>query len=100
MFNITDDELPRTTNSVEGWHRSFQGHVSAYHPVFWKFLSVLQKKESMIRISIVQHLAGNPAPPTRQRYLDSSGRILRILDDFPNRQSLQYLRVIAHNLTF
>ena len=100
MFNRTDDELPRTNNIVEGWHRSFQGHVSACHPVFWKFLSVLQKEENMIRISIVQHLAGHPAPPPRQRYLDSSRRILRILDDYPNRQRLQYLRAIAHNLTF
>ena len=100
MFNRTDDELPRTNNSVEGWHRSFQGHVSACHPVFWKFLSVLQKEENMIRISIVQHFAGHPAPPPRQRYLDSSRRILRILDDYPDRQRLQYLRAIAHNLTF
>ena len=34
MFNRTD-------NSVEGWHRSFQGHVSACHPVFLKLLSLL-----------------------------------------------------------
>ena len=53
MFNRTDDELPRTNNSVEGWHRNFQGHVSACHPVFWKFLFVIQKEENMIRISIV-----------------------------------------------
>ena len=31
LWNIhrTDQELPRTNNSVEGWHRSFQGHLSA-----------------------------------------------------------------------
>ena len=34
MFNRTD-------NSLEGWHRSFQGHVSACHPVFLKLLSLL-----------------------------------------------------------
>ena len=85
---------------VEGWHRTFQDHVSAYHPVFWKFLSVLQKEENMIRISIVQQLAGHLAPPPRQVYLDSSRRILKILDDNPNRKRLQYLKEIAHNLTF
>ena len=100
IFNRTDDELPRRNNSVEGWHRSFQDHVSACHPVFWKFLSVLQKEENMIRISIVQQLAGHLAPPPRQLYLDSSRRILNILDDNPNQQRLQYLRAIAHNLTF
>ena len=34
MFNRTDQELPRTNNSVEGWHRSFQGHLSSCHPNF------------------------------------------------------------------
>ena len=38
MFHRTDDELPRTNNSVEGWHRSFQCSLSACHPTFWKFL--------------------------------------------------------------
>ena len=37
MFHRTDDELPRTNNSVEGWHRSFQAHVSSCHPVFGSF---------------------------------------------------------------
>ena len=46
IFNRTDDELPRANNSIEGWHRSFKDHVSACHPVFWKFLSVLQKQEN------------------------------------------------------
>ena len=93
MFNRTD-------NSVEGWHRSFQGHVSACHPVFLKFLSLLQKEENMIRISIAQHSAGHPAAPPRQPYFELSRRILRILGDYPNRQRIQYLRSIAHNLTF
>ena len=59
IFNRTDDELPRTNNSVEGWHRSFQGHVSTCHPVFWKFLSVLEKEENMIHIWILHHHQGN-----------------------------------------
>lgn len=32
-------------NSIEGWHRSSQAHVLAYHPVFRKLLSVLQKEK-------------------------------------------------------
>ena len=71
---------------------------SACYPLFWKFLFVLQKEKNMIRISIVQHLAGLPVPPSRQRYLDLSRRILRILDDCPNCQRFQYLRAIAQKL--
>ena len=89
MFNRTDDELPRTNNRVEGWHQSFQGDLSVCHLVFWKFLFILQKEENMIRVSIVQHLAGHPAPPPMQSDLDSSRRIRRILDNYPNQQRLQ-----------
>ena len=90
LFNRTDDKLSRTTNSAVTWHRSLQGDVSACHPVFWTFLSVLQKEENMIC----------PAAPPRQRYLDSNRRILRKLDDYPSWQRFQYLRAIARNLTF
>ena len=34
MYNQTLDDLPRTNNAVEGWHRSFQANVGAYHPNF------------------------------------------------------------------
>jgi len=100
MFHRTHDELPRTSNSVEGWHRSFQGHPTSCHPVFWKFLQILQNEESLIRVSIIQHLVGHPSPARRRRYLDCNQRILRIVDDFANRNVLDYLRAIAHNLGF
>ena len=97
MFIRTDDELPRTNSSVDGWHRSFQGHVSSCHPVFWKFLNILRDEENLICVSIIQHLAGHPPPPHREHYLDCNRGIL---DDFPNFQTLHYLRSITHNLQF
>ena len=100
MFHRTDEELPRTNNSVEGWHRSFQAHVSSSHPIFWKFLQVLQNEENHIRVKIIQNEVGHPAEPQRRRYLDCNCRILAIVDDFPNREILPYLRSIEHNLRF
>ena len=50
LWNIlhrTDDELPRTNNSIESWHRISQAHVLAWLPVFWKLLSVLQKEKEI-----------------------------------------------------
>ena len=98
MYHRTDEELPRTNNSVEGWHRSFQRHVSACHPNFWRFLEMLKKEETVVRVNIIQHLGGHPAPPRRARYVDSNIRILRIVDDYANRETIPYLRAIAHNL--
>ena len=33
-----ENDLPRTNNSVEGWHRKMQLAVSAHHPNIWRFL--------------------------------------------------------------
>ena len=52
MFNRTDQELPRTNNSIEGWHRSFQGHLSACHPNFWKFINIFKKEQAYVHTSI------------------------------------------------
>ena len=45
-FNQTDEELLRTNNVVEGWHRGFLANVEACHPQFWKFLGILKTEES------------------------------------------------------
>ena len=100
MFHRTDEELPRTNNSVEGWYRSFQAHVSSSHLSFWKFLQVLQNEENYIRVKIIQNEVGHPAEPQRRRHFDCNRRILAIVGDFQNRETLPYLRSIAHNLRF
>ena len=100
MFHRTYDELPRTNISVEGWHRGFQAQVSSCHPLFWKFLQILQNEESLKRVEIIQNLVGFQPQPQRRRYRDCNARILAIMDDYPNRKRMQYLRSIAHNLDF
>ena len=32
MFHLIDNELQRTNNAIEGWHRGFQLHVRTYLP--------------------------------------------------------------------
>ena len=47
-----------------------------------------------------QHLAGHRPPAQRRHYLDCNRRILTTVDDYTNRQTIPYLRSIAHNLGF
>jgi hypothetical protein len=100
MFHRTHQEMPRTNNHIEGWHRRFQSLCMASHPTLWKFLDTLKKEQSMNRVEILQAEGGHPPPAQRRRYVDCNQRILTIVDDFPNRQHIRYLRGIAHNLTF
>ena len=100
MFHRTHEELPRTNNHIEGWHRKFQSICMCYHPTIWKFINLLKKEQTLNRVDMVQAEAGHPPPAQQHRYVDCNQRIIAIVDDYPNRDNMRYLRGIAHNLGF
>ena len=59
-------DLPRTNNSLEGWHNHIQANVAAHHPNIWKFLSVLKNEEASNRVRINQMIAGTEPSPKRK----------------------------------
>ena len=100
MFDRTNDELPRTNNNIEGWHRRFSLQVSSCHPTLRKFIDFLKDEENMVRVEIVQQLVGHAPQAQRRRYRDCNQRIMTIVEDYPNRATVPYLRAIAHNIAF
>ena len=100
MFDRAQDELPRTNNSVEGWHRSFQSNVGSNHPNFWNFVDFIKREQALQQVHLTQALAGHAPQPGRKTYSDLKARILTILRDYGNRNTLEYLLGIAHNLGF
>ena len=95
-FHRTAEELPRTNNNIEAWRNSFQANVSSTHPTFWKFLDVLLREERIVRVRMLQNQTGHAPEPQRRRYADCNVRILKFVDNYPNRQVMDYLRRIAH----
>ena len=98
MFHRTHQEMPRTNNNIEGWHRRFQGLCMGHHLTFWKFLSTLKKEESVNRAEMAQIEAGHAPPAQRRRYMDVNERILNLVDNYGNRELFPFLRGIAHNI--
>ena len=66
IFHRTDEELPWTNNSIEGWDRNFNAQVSSQHPTFWKFLDNLKREGLLTRVRIL-HCLGGHAPPRQRR---------------------------------
>lgn len=99
VFNRVDADLPRTNNAVEGWNRRIKAAVTCAHPNIWRFLAVLQKEQSLSYVQLDQVLGGHVPPPRKRKYMDSNNRLVTISRDFANRNIVDYLRSIAHNIS-
>ena len=54
--------LPRTTNVVEAWHRSFNATVGCHHPTIWKFIASLKREQGLVEVRQAKFIAGAQTP--------------------------------------
>ena len=59
--------LPRTTNIVEAWHRSFNATVGCHHPTIWKFVASLKREQGLVEVRQAKFIAG-AQPPKRVKH--------------------------------
>ena len=100
MWNMNDrveEDLPRTNNHIEGWHRKMNSAMGSCHPNIWKFLDVIMKEQGLTDVKLNQAQGGHVAPPQRRVYRNASRRLAVVVQDFPNRQILDFLRGVAYN---
>jgi MULE transposase domain len=54
QFKAGAEGIARTTNSVEGWHRSIQSLFGCHHPTLWKFLTGLKADRAQQKATFLQ----------------------------------------------
>lgn len=84
MFNRTDDELSRTSNSVIEVFKATYLHVILCFGYFHPFYEKKKTEFVFLLPSTLRDL---------HHHHQGNRRILRIMDNYPNWQRLQYLRV-------
>ena len=101
MVDRVENDLPRTNNSIEGWHHRFNLNMDGAHPTLWKFIEGLKREESTVRAEVAQLLGGHPFTQQR-KYADCTMRIKNIVTAYPVRRVdiIRYLRSISYNLSF
>ena len=100
MHSRVQDDLPKTNNAVEGWHRSFASLVGCSHPSIWTFIRCIRKEHALQEVYVTQVLAGHPQVKQKKKYKNSALRIKTITEDVENRSILDFLKGIAFNLNF
>ena len=58
--------IPRTTNAVEAWHRSYNATVGCYHPNIWRFINALKREQGLVEVKQAKFIAGEK-PAKRQK---------------------------------
>jgi hypothetical protein len=72
-------QLPRTTNSVEGWHFRMNDFLSGSHPSLYKCIEMLKKEELHWDIQC-QSLDIGHVPRRRKKYQLLNERIANVMD--------------------
>ena len=92
MYDVVLQDLPKTNNSVEGWHRGFEAQLTSYHPNIWKFLECIKREQTLSNAKIKQYIVGQEPPLKKRNYRDSAKRIKRIVMNYDaNEPIIEYL---------
>ena len=98
VFNRIETDLPRTNNSLEGWHQAFNKRVGVTHPSIEKLVKKIKLEQANTEV-ILEHLSlGEDIARINKKYARINERIKRIHASYDNSTGLTYLRSIAHNL--
>jgi hypothetical protein len=103
LWNVYDrlaNGLPRTNNSVEAWHNSFQRTLDSHHPSVFKLINQFLQEQDHIEIQRERYLAGaRKSESSRSKYVQLNRRLNTVAGTYGTIPSTDYLRGIAHNLT-
>lgn len=100
VFEAVTNDWARTNNDVEGWHQRFTGVVQGRHVNIFKFISKLISEEDHFRIEIARVAAANQIPAKKPKYIRLDHNLKNLVEEYDDRDVLEYLRAVAHNLTF
>ena len=95
-----EDGLPKTNNSVEGWHHAFQSSVDCHHPTVYKLISHFRIEQENIEQCVTWFLAEElNEDASKEKYVQLSRRLNALMPTYGNRPLLDFLRAVSQNLT-
>ena len=102
LWNVYDRvsaNLPRSNNSIEGWHNAFAKRVSIVHPTINKLTDKIRREQSKFEVDIAQIRQGREPKSKKVAYRKLDERIKRLVDDYPNVDLVEYLNGLAANVS-
>ncbi|XP_034238652.1 uncharacterized protein LOC117643707 [Thrips palmi] len=96
-------DLPRTTNSVEAWHRRLNTIMGKAHPTLYFALDQLQSEVMEVEWDIERLGSGrSPEKKKRNQYVLMDARISRVMERYDqykeDGEMLEFLKAVGHNI--
>jgi hypothetical protein len=92
--------LPRTNNSLEGWHHGFQSMLGAHHPQIFTFIDYIRKEQGITDVQKSRLAADiQRRVSSKSTYVRSGRRIQSIIQQYRTMTRLRFVNAIQHNLT-
>ncbi|CAM4818333.1 unnamed protein product [Rotaria magnacalcarata] len=102
LWNIHDRvvaTVPRSNNSVEGWHNAFASRVAISHPTIVKLGEKIRREQSKFEVDMAKILQGHNIKTKKACYRKLDERITRLVNSFDPTQLDQFLKNMAANIT-
>ena len=104
LWNVrgrTTAGLPRTNNSLEGWHCALQTLFDGPHPSIWKFFEGLKKEIVLTMVDIETMQTGGHHPPQKKKYVDINKRLQTLILRHSRNEltTLEFLKGVSYNVT-
>ena len=94
-----DEELPRTNNSVEGFHSALRSSITCKHPNIRKLIAALKKEKELQQTKII-HVNRGDAPAREKIYKNIDRQLKTLVNTYDNSNKISFLDNIAKILTF
>ena len=101
MWNVYQrvlSNLPRSNNSIEGWHRAFNNRVSVKHPTVTKLAQCIIREQSKFELDIERIRVGQEPKPKRKIYANLDARLKRVVATYDIEIINDYLSRVAANV--
>ena len=102
FWNIHDRVIggvPRSNNSVEGWHNAFADRVSISHPNIVKLAEKIRLERSKFAVDVGKIIQGHDITTKKARCRRLDERITRVVNTYDSSELDQFLKNIAGNIT-
>jgi hypothetical protein len=92
FFSNVVSKKVKTSNSLEGWHRSLNAQVSCKNPNFFEVFKILQCEQNILEVKLLQNLY------TSNYDCALESKLFKVCVEYDAMIGIEYLKAIGYNL--